>query len=205
MPVAVIYGANSKSIRRIIVDDEEGKLAQHVGAGEGIVIIGKDVEGHAVVRTVQGDQQVLFRGVYPNLEECEAIVEQVTGVKPMHSRCLVVGPTGLVDNSLMADPDLDVVPGKLLVRAATKTGPETIGDHYSAVDQKVRRNRDGKWRTLEYLSGEDAAIGAAVAPLGQNATAKQIQDAVVKAKSNYAVLQPSDSIASVLDATVLVP
>jgi hypothetical protein len=152
MPVAIIYAAGSKAIRRVIVDDDEARLAAHVDKGEGIVIVGRDVEGHQVVRTEKGDESVLFAGDYPDLAECEALVERLTGCRPEPSRCVVLDGDQNVVSEIMADPLLDAHPDGDVVR----DGLAIIGDQFRSDGLVYRQQDDGSYVSLSDLADQAA-------------------------------------------------
>lgn len=89
MPNGIIYGANSKIIRRIVIG--ANNLAAHVGPGEALIAVDNPV----------------------TLEQATEAVQRATGVPPPSARCVVIQGNA-VEAVIMADPDLDGIPGRTL-------------------------------------------------------------------------------------------
>ncbi len=122
MPTAIIFGAESKSIRRIVTDTATvEELRAHVGPGEDLILVGEGLRPSNEVRTVDRDDAELYFNTAaglraPALPECNQIVLDVTGVEPADTRCVVLGPDFEVVRVVLADPLLDAVEDGDIVR-----------------------------------------------------------------------------------------
>lgn len=159
MPTAIIFGAQSKTCRRVVYTDEhESKLMLHLGKGEGMIVIGTEVTANAGLRLVNGDDRPLFRvtdagnRIILNPEAIDALIEQVTGVKPASARCVALDGDLTVAQIEMADPLLDTVSSGMLVREE-----EAIpGDVLQPDGKFYRRYKDGELRLPEEIRALDA-------------------------------------------------
>lgn len=94
----IIYAANSKAVRRIVVsDDPNYDYSLHVGPGE----------AHIVADKKQGSDVFAAR----------AAVEAATGEKSLEPLCAVIDKSGVVVKMMMADPELDAIEAHELIRA----------------------------------------------------------------------------------------
>lgn len=191
MMAAIIYAAWSKSIRRIVVpdDDDEGKLLLHLDKGEGIVIVGAKDDRAPVPTIDAGNRPILMVAdngmTVPDLERCKELVELATGVAPTDPRCVVVDEaSGAVVDAIMADPEIDAHPAGYLVRSARAI----IGDvHLDKEGTFLRLHTDGEIRTLEYIEQEGKAVEAAAGHLTPEEFAtKAGADAHAAAKADFA-------------------
>lgn len=121
--VAIIYGEQSGIIRRFIHAARIEELAGHYGKGESIVILdAKEIE--------QSGKPDLYRGM--------EIVAEKRGKPAEDSRCIVIdNDSGEIVSVLLADPVLDVMPGKSLLQNA-KAEPgwklDDKGEYAASVD-----------------------------------------------------------------------
>lgn len=148
MPSAIIYAAGSKSIRRVVIDDDEAKLAGHVGPGEGIILVGRDVEGSTIIKADREAEPLLLSDATLNLAGCKDIVERVTGQKPADARCVVLGVEMKVAAIIMADPLLDDHPAGFIVREPDAVEGDELKD-----DGEFYRGE----KTLREIAAEEAA------------------------------------------------
>lgn len=108
MVTAIIYGAATGIIRRVIRTDEPAPLSGHVGAGEAII------EAPDSVLLPNGSGNLV-----PDLDRIAAHLFQATGITPEPARCVVVQHgTGDVVNVIMADPTIDAIEGHALFQDA---------------------------------------------------------------------------------------
>lgn len=100
--VGIVYATGSGIVRRVIVPtiDTELDHPSHVGPQEAMLKI--------------ATPKVIRRDGYPDLAAARAHVALVTGKPSPSGRCAVV-TNGLVTGIIMADPDIDAIPGAVLV------------------------------------------------------------------------------------------
>ena len=109
MATAIVYGAQTGIIRRIIWTDQPETLNDHVGAGEAIL--------KAPDWVFVKDESV---GMVPDLDLVTIYLTETTGIVPELGRCVVIhDQSGEVVDAIMADPMLDSIEGHTLFQDAT--------------------------------------------------------------------------------------
>lgn len=104
MPTAIVYGAETGIIRRIIVTDDPSSIPDHAGDGERYLVVSDAV----LVRQENGV-------VLPALDLAYQALKDATGIEPDCYRCLVIEDgTGDVKDVICADPTLDSIDGHTL-------------------------------------------------------------------------------------------
>lgn len=95
--IGIVYATKSGTLRRWIEPDEDSDLPDKhpVSRGETMIIVDAD--------TIKSANDI------------EAAVAQAIGREVPSARCVVVDKTGTVVDAIMADPDLDLIPGVTLV------------------------------------------------------------------------------------------
>lgn len=123
---AIIYGAESGIVRRIVVSDSLAELAapSTPDKGEDAIILGPDE---------------VLRGGVPDLEACIALVEAKRGKPSESARCIVVNDKGEIEAVVMADPTVDVIePTKALYQHVDATPDwkmdEATGEYVKPVE-----------------------------------------------------------------------
>ncbi len=103
MPVAaIVYGAGSTIIRRIVHCDSIDELGagNHVGAGEEMLLVDAP--------------EIMADGGLPDLEKCKTKVKAKKNKDAPSSRCAVADANGTVVDIIAADPLLDQISGKTI-------------------------------------------------------------------------------------------
>lgn len=119
---AIIYGAESGILRRIVVSDSLEELAAPSApdAGEEVIICDpSDVEW-----VKQNGAEL------PDLASCIAMVEAKRGKPSESARCIVVNDKGEIEAAVMADPAIDAIGD----RKALYQHPEATSDWKLSVD-----------------------------------------------------------------------
>lgn len=117
---AIIYGAESGIVRRIVVSDTLKELAvpSIPGKGEDVIILDPD----EVLKW-----SVSLKREVPDLAECIALVEAKRGKPSESARSIVVNDKGEIETALMADPSVDVIaPTKALYQHPEATAEWTM-------------------------------------------------------------------------------
>jgi hypothetical protein len=124
---AIIYGEQSGTVRRVVLDDSAALLRRHpVARGEASIVVPVDPER-----------------AYPGPGDCIALVEEKTGIKALSDRCVVVGADGKVARVVLADPLIDVDADGVVKREAEAI----VGDEFK--DGVFYRSYKGELLTLE--------------------------------------------------------
>jgi hypothetical protein len=112
MPVsAIIYGAESGIIRAIVNAENLTDLANAARCrkGEDLIIVNPEEVG------IDGRRNANAADNRPNLAQARVLVAAKIGREPENPRCLVIDDkTGDVVEITLADPALDVLPGRTL-------------------------------------------------------------------------------------------
>jgi hypothetical protein len=93
---AIIYGAQSGIVRRIVVSDSLKELAapSKPEPGEDVIIVTPDEA---------------TKGGLPDMPACIALVEAKIGKPAENARCIVVNDKGEIETVILADPAIDVI------------------------------------------------------------------------------------------------
>ncbi len=122
--VGIVYATNSKIMRRIIVPTQDSELDHvHVAPGETLLVVDSD-------KAFRDAESGKFA---PAVRAADAAIAVATGVVPPSARCAEVRD-GKVVAVRMADPEIDTIPGALLVKSAAAE----VGWDHSARDGLVR-------------------------------------------------------------------
>jgi len=96
---ALVYSESTEIIRRVIVPDRDEDLGNVHVAGDGEVMVVGDL------------------ATYVDYDSAHSVFTALMGREPGHGRCAVIDDHGNVVNLQMACPDLDSIPGHLLVQS----------------------------------------------------------------------------------------
>jgi hypothetical protein len=97
---AIVYGAGSGNVRRLVVADRVQQLAGHYGPGEDIIILDAD--------------EVMASGL-PDQAAMVALVQAKRGKPADEGRCIVIDDqSGEIETTTLADPLIDALSGKTL-------------------------------------------------------------------------------------------
>lgn len=108
MTTAIIYGAQTGIIRRIVWTDQPETLTDHVEEGEAIL--------KAPDWIFVKDETL---GMVPDLDLITTYLTETTGIVPELGRCVVIHDgTGEVVDAIMADPTIDAIEGHTLFQDA---------------------------------------------------------------------------------------
>lgn len=93
---AIIYGAQSGIVRRVVVSDSLDELAapSKPDPGEDCIIL---------------DPEEVLKNGLPDLPRCNALIEAKIGRPVESARCIVVNDKGEIEAAIMADPAIDVL------------------------------------------------------------------------------------------------
>ncbi|MGC2204015.1 MAG: hypothetical protein WA633_28205 [Stellaceae bacterium] len=107
--LAVFFATDSKILRRKVIPDDDGELAQ--------------------LRPEPGESMLLLPVARPfDDAACRAAIAEATGCKPPSGRCCVLDESGDVVAICNADPALDTHPqGQLIANEHARPGDRYIG------------------------------------------------------------------------------
>ncbi len=131
--IGAVYSSFTGRLRRVIAPGD-GKLDwKNHPILKGETILELTTKEEIEVRSLSN---VIEIADHITLQEIEVIIEQYRG-KPTDQRdCAVVDENGLIEAKIVADPQIDSIPGKTLMLAPAEIG---VGDFY----------KDGKFELQE--------------------------------------------------------